>query len=33
MKYQLNDDDYFKLWIYFQDRADKIKEAMFETLT
>jgi Co/Zn/Cd efflux system component len=32
-QYILKDDDYLKLWIYFEDRADKIKEAMFKTLT
>jgi hypothetical protein len=33
MPYKLEDDDYLKLWMYFQDRADNIKEAMFKTLT
>src|SRR5262245_45363913 len=28
-----NDKDYLELWKYFQDRADKIKEAMFQTVT
>jgi len=29
----LDDGDYLKLWMYFQDRADDIKEAMFKTVT
>ena len=33
MTYELKDEEYLKLWIYFQDRADNIKEAMFKTLT
>ena len=33
MPYKLKDDDYLKLWMYFQDRADNVKEAMFKTLT
>jgi hypothetical protein len=33
MPYVLEEKDYLKLWMYFQDRADKIKEAMFKTLT
>jgi hypothetical protein len=32
-KVPLKDDDYLKLWMYFEDRADKIKEEMFKTLT
>lgn len=31
--YQLNDDDYLGLWKYFQDRADNVKGAMFQTVT
>lgn len=31
--YPLNDEDYLKLYMYFEDRADNIKEAMFKTLT
>jgi len=33
MSYQLLNEDYLKLWMYFQDRADNIKEAMFKTIT
>jgi hypothetical protein len=33
MPFELKDEDYLKLWMYFEDRADKIKEAMFKTLT
>src|SRR5687767_10045011 len=33
MSYTLRDEDYLELWKYFQDRADKVKEAMFKTLT
>jgi hypothetical protein len=33
MPCKLEDDDYLKLWMYFQDRADNIKEAMFKTVT
>jgi hypothetical protein len=33
MPYRLEDEDYLKLWMYFQDRADAVKEAMFKTLT
>lgn len=33
MKYELKDEDYLKLWIYFEDRAASIKGAMFKTVT
>jgi uncharacterized membrane protein (DUF485 family) len=33
MPYKLRDDDYLRLWLHFQDRADNVKEAMFKTLT
>jgi hypothetical protein len=33
VSYKLKDEDYLKLWMYFQDRADNVKEAMFKTLT
>ena len=33
MPYLLQDEDYLKLWMYFQSRADDVKEAMFKTLT
>jgi hypothetical protein len=33
MQYQLKDEDYLKLWMYFEDRAEKTKEAMFKALT
>ena len=33
MPYRLEDEDYLRLWMYFQDRADNVKEAMFKTLT
>jgi hypothetical protein len=33
VKYELRGEDYLKLWMYSQDRADKIKEAMFKTVT
>ena len=29
----LKDEDYFKLWMYFEDRADKIKAEMFSMFT
>lgn len=32
MPYKLKDDDYLKLWMYFQDRADNVKEAVFKTI-
>jgi hypothetical protein len=33
MSYNLEDADYLKLWMYFQDRADSVKGAMVTTLT
>ena len=33
MAYELEGADYFNLWQYFQDRADKTKEAMFSSVT
>ncbi len=33
MAYQLGDDDYLDLWKYFEERADRVKEAMFSTVT
>lgn len=33
MPYKLEDDDHLKLWMYFQNRADNVKEAMFKTVT
>ncbi|WP_271252134.1 hypothetical protein [Pseudanabaena sp. Chao 1811] len=33
MLYELKDEDYFKLWMYFEDRADKIKAAMLSMFT
>lgn len=33
MNYELKDEDYLELWKYFQERADKVKEAMFKTVT
>lgn len=33
MQFELSREDYLKLWMYFEDRADKVKEAMFKTLT
>ena len=33
MKYSLKDEDYLKVWMYFQDRATSVKGAMFTTLT
>jgi hypothetical protein len=32
MSYVLQDDDYFALWKYFEDRAGEVKEAMFRTV-
>jgi hypothetical protein len=31
--HELKPDDYLKLWMYFQDRADNAKEAMFKIVT
>ena len=33
MSFELKEEDYLKLWIYFADRADKTKDTMFKTLT
>ncbi len=33
MTYHLEGDDYLDLWKYFEDRADDIKEAMFNSVT
>lgn len=33
MKYKVDDEDYLKLWIYFQDKATSVKGAMFNTIT
>lgn len=33
MPFELKENDYLKLWMYFEGRADKVKEAMFKTLT
>ena len=33
VQFELTREDYLKLWMYFEDRADKVKEAMFKTLT
>ena len=33
VQFELSREDYLKLWMYFEDRADKVKEAMFKTLT
>jgi hypothetical protein len=33
MKRELEGEDYLKLWMYFEDRAELVKEAMFKTLT
>src|SRR5215204_3127807 len=30
---KLQDTDHLKLWMFYQERADKIKEAMFKTVT
>lgn len=30
MQFELSREDYLKLWMYFEDRADKVKEAMFK---
>jgi Co/Zn/Cd efflux system component len=32
-KYELEDDDYLRLWEYFQDKAVNVKGAMFNTIT
>jgi hypothetical protein len=33
MSYKIEDDDYLDLWKYFQERADNVKEAMFNSVT
>lgn len=33
MKHELRGADYLKLWMYFEDRAELRKEAMFKSLT
>ena len=33
MSYELQKEDYLKLWLYFSDRADKTQETMFSTVT
>ena len=33
MPSKLTEEDRLRLWMYFQDRADKSKEAMFQSLT
>ena len=33
VQFELTREDYLKLWMYFEDRADKVKEAMFKTIT
>jgi hypothetical protein len=33
MKYKVDNEDYLKLWIYFEDRATSVKAAMFTTIT
>ena len=33
MPHKIDDDDYLDLWKYFQDRADNVKEAMFNSVT
>jgi hypothetical protein len=33
VSYKLQDADYLDLWKYFEDRADSVKEAMFNSVT
>jgi hypothetical protein len=32
-KYEIKDKDYLELWEHYQDRADSVKESMFENTT